>query len=142
MRHDSHTTGAKCRRKTRLCVSTFLSLHSYLFPNPRLHSRLLLVPRRPFVSFLRPQVLTCHLSVFHTEGTGRRDHLSFRHFEKEKGERLGANLKEYTRASEIDKHQLAGDTNLPNPFKIFPHQCPAPATAAHCQRKESVHRRK
>lgn len=36
-------------------------------------------------------------------------------------------------ASKIDKHQLAGNTNPPNPFKIF--TSVPPATATQCQRK-------
>lgn len=38
-----------------------------------------------------------------------------------------------TGASEIDKHQLAGNTNPSNPFKIF--TSVPPATATQCQRK-------
>lgn len=45
----------------------------------------------------------------------------------------GPSKKEPTGASEIDKHQLAGNTNPPNPFKIFTSL--PPATATQCQRQ-------
>lgn len=44
-KHGGGTTVAKCIQMTCLCVSTFLSLHPYLFPNPCLHGSFPLLPR-------------------------------------------------------------------------------------------------
>lgn len=57
--------------------------------------------------------------------------------DREKGssdqEREREREREHTGAPEIDKHQLAGNTNPSNPFKIF--TSVPPATATLCQRK-------
>lgn len=126
--------------KTRPCVSTFLSLCSYLYLNPRLHGPFLLPSLSPAACYspsLSPfsvpvsRSATCHsvrprgqasVSIYASDTKPVR--------QREKG--LGPEQdREHAGASQIDKHQLAGNTSPSNPFKIF--TSVPPATATQCR---------
>lgn len=73
MRKDASMTVAKCVHMTCLCVSTFLSLCSYLFPNPFLHGSFPLLSRSlaacsslSLSPFLCRHVSIRHLSLCHS----------------------------------------------------------------------------
>lgn len=130
---------------SRPCVSTFLSLCSYLCPNPCLHDP----PHPPcfpltpspaclflalFVSFLRPLVSDLPpvtLSHRRAQASVLPDTKPDRWSKGEKkgGGGLGPSRRrrgKHTGASEIDKHQLARATPTHLILLRFSHQCPLP----------------
>lgn len=153
---DRGVTVAKCIHMAWLWVSTFLSLHSYLFANPCLHRSV------PFLSWsLAPRSLLTSLcpscldlppvTLSHHEDTARasikasniKSHQSRGEKKKKKGG-PGANIKEVGGGDAQGPPRLTSTNWLAIPTRLillrFSHQCPC-----HCHTmsaKESGHQRK